>query len=229
MDDITFSWSQLFTNDLQLVGFVTGLLSVLLLLFTRQKRLQYLSWPFGIINAVAYFFIFLDWQLYGSTITQIWFLFITVLGTWVWRGQLITSVTVVQGRFAKWLFATELPTSYGPWNYIFGTLMAAAVAYVPTFYLLQHYKDAAPTWDGLIFIFSAAAIWLQLKKYVQCWPLWIIVDIISIPLYASQGNGGTALLYAVFMAMCFVGWYQWHREAERDEEISNIAATLPYA
>lgn len=218
-----FSWAQLFANNLEFFGFITGILSVLLLIPVKYPRLQYLAWPFGVMTSAAYFFIFRDWQLYGSTYLQVYFVVVSLVGTWFWRGQLVghdlgESRTGL-GRLIRRVFGVEsVPTSYGTRGYIGRTILAATIAAVPVYFILRNYNDASPRWDGLILVLSIAAIWLQTKKYVQSWYLWIAVDLIAVPLYWSQNLGATSILYVLYMIMCLFGLYTWRKEALPEPE-----------
>lgn len=220
--DIAFSLDQLFTGWFGFFAFATGILSVALLIpfkrFKYWKQLQYLAWPMGVATSASYFFLFRDWQLYGSMSLQTWFVLISTIGTWVWRGQLLNRNIVTNNRFLKFIAAPELETRHATLRYMAYTLGLAALALGPVCLVLQHYGDTAPFWDGVVFTLSGAAIWLQLRKFVQTWPLWIAVDLISIPLYLSQANGGTALLYVAYLILCFFGWWTWQREASGDVE-----------
>lgn len=170
----------------------------------------------GVATSAAYFFIFRDWQLYGSTYLQVWFVLVSLIGTVFWRGQLLgkeRASSETSSLLTRLLGIEVVPTAFGSRSYILKTILVTLVAAVPMYFVLQEFNDASPRWDGLIAVGSVAAIWLQAKKYVQSWYLWIGVDLVAIPLYYSQGNGGTALLYVLYMLMCFFGLYTWRQQA----------------
>jgi nicotinamide mononucleotide transporter len=198
--NVTFTWSQLFTNEWEFLGFITGIFSVLLLLPTRWPRLQWLAWPFGVITSAVYLFLFYDWTLYGNAILQVPFVFISAQGAYLWRGQLRGIVSNVK----------EIPTTYASKTVFIWCCLLPLIAMAGVYPLLDHYNDASPLWDGLILTISLAAIFLQLRKHVQSWYLWIVVDLIAVPFHFDQDRGATAVLYLVYMIMCFVGWKTWH-------------------
>ncbi|HET9058474.1 MAG TPA: nicotinamide mononucleotide transporter, partial [Acidimicrobiales bacterium] len=51
---------------------------------------------------------------------------------------------------------------------------------------------------------------------VQNWYFWISADVIYIPLYAVKRLDLTAIVYVLFLTMCFLGLNQWRR-AYRDQ------------
>jgi nicotinamide mononucleotide transporter len=59
------------------------------------------------------------------------------------------------------------------------------------------------------------------RKQLENWLGWIVVDAIYIPLYASKGLYLTAILYAIFLCMAFIGWRQWYRSWKADSQLSS--------
>ena len=47
------------------------------------------------------------------------------------------------------------------------------------------------------------------SKYVETWPTWVVVNVVSVALFAYKGLWLTTLLYTVFLALSFVGWRAW--------------------
>jgi nicotinamide mononucleotide transporter len=213
---VELSWSQLFTSELEFVGFVTGILSVLLLLPTKLPRLQYVNWFASIASAAIYLYLFHQWGLYGNAALQVPFLVLSFVGAWTWRGQLRGVIENVK----------EIPTTYAPFREVFAASFLAVVAMILVYPILAYYGDPEPWWDGLILTVSLSAIFLQLRKRVQSWYLWIVVDLIAVPFHFNQERPATALLYLAYMAMCFVGWYTWHKEALTNQPLLKVQDKL---
>lgn len=207
-----FSIAELFPSwkSWEFFGFVTGILSVLLLIPTKRPRLQYTNWYFSMASAAVYFFLFKEWILYGNMALQVPFFIISAIGAVIWFPQFI-------GRDLKIPYLTklrEIPTTFATFSHWTGALVYGILAIIIAYPLLNHYHDASPLWDGLIFTISIAAIYLQLRKYAQNWYLWILVDMIAVPFHLSQNRGATALLYLVYGIMCYFGLKTWNEEAE---------------
>jgi nicotinamide mononucleotide transporter len=72
-------------------------------------------------------------------------------------------------------------------------------------------NGSAPLLDALTTVISLTAQYMLCRKQLEHWLLWIVADLIYIPLYLARGLPLTAVLYTVFLLMCIVGWRDWQR------------------
>ncbi len=61
--------------------------------------------------------------------------------------------------------------------------------------------DAFPFWDSTMLVLSIAAMVLMTRKYVENWLLWVLIDIISVVIYAVQGVYAMSLEYVLLTAI----------------------------
>lgn len=47
--------------------------------------------------------------------------------------------------------------------------------------------DAFPFWDSCLMVLSIVAMVLMTRKYVENWLLWVIINVISVMIFARQG------------------------------------------
>ena len=47
--------------------------------------------------------------------------------------------------------------------------------------------DAFPFWDSAMMVLSIVAMILMTRKYVENWLLWVVIDVISVAIFAYQG------------------------------------------
>jgi nicotinamide mononucleotide transporter len=46
-------------------------------------------------------------------------------------------------------------------------------------------------------------------KFVETWPVWLLVNAVSVVLYGSKSLWLTAGLYVIFAALAIAGWRRW--------------------
>ena len=184
---------------LEIAAFVLALAMV-----GANLRVHVVAWPLAIISSLMYALLFADSRLYGEAGLQFVFITLALWGWWQWlRGQtaegapLRVRVLGWRGRF------TALAATLLAWP-LLGLLLAQATdSDVP-------YFDALPT---------AASITGQIllgRKYVENWPVWLAVNIVSVALFAHKGLWLTVLLYALFALLSVVGWRAWSARAAQE-------------
>jgi nicotinamide mononucleotide transporter len=186
-------WGAPFTW-LELVAFVLAVAMVVC-----NIRVNPLGWPLAIISSLLYFALFWNSRLYGDSGLQIFFVVIAGWGWWQW----------LRGTQAD---GSALPVRLLPTPLRWRLLAALAVAWPATGWFLAHYTDTdVPWWDAFPTAASVIGQWLLGRKYVENWLAWIVVNVVSVGLFAYKGLWLTVLLYTVFIAMSVVGWRAWLR------------------
>jgi nicotinamide mononucleotide transporter len=183
---------------LEIAAFVASLWMVV-----ANMRVQLIAWPLAIAASLAYLLLFAHSKLYGEATLQLLFVTISAWGWWQWQcgKQADGAALAVRylGRRARWLLATV-------------TLAAWPLLGL----LLQRVTDSdVPFWDALPTTGSVAGQWLLGRQYVENWPVWVLVNAISIALFAYKGLWLTVLLYALFAALALVGWRGWAQRVAR--------------
>jgi nicotinamide mononucleotide transporter PnuC len=91
-------------------------------------------------------------------------------------------------------------------TYIFLAVLVAAVYG----WILHTYTNAFAPWiDSTVLTFSIVAQLLLMSRKVQNWPVWVLVNTLSVPLYFSRELYLTSALYAVFFVNALVSWRTW--------------------
>ena len=76
-------------------------------------------------------------------------------------------------------------------------------------FLLKFTTTDVPWWDAFPTALSIVATFLLGRKYIENWPLWIVVNIVGMALFAYKGLWLTVVLYGVFAVMALIGWRAW--------------------
>ncbi|SEL60685.1 nicotinamide mononucleotide transporter [Roseateles sp. YR242] len=165
-----------------------------------NMRVQVLAWPLALTSSLLYFVLFWSGKLYGEATLQLLFAALALWGWWQWmRGRT---------RDGQSLHVRTLGTR-GRWL----ALMATLVAWPLLGLFLQHRTDSPlPYWDALPTVASITGQWLLGRKYQENWPVWVVVNLVSVALFAFKGYWLTVVLYAVFVPMSVAGWRAWQRQ-----------------
>jgi nicotinamide mononucleotide transporter len=174
------------------LGFLTGVACVWLIV-----KENIWNWPVGIANNIFYVFVFWYARLYADMSLQFVYIALGILGLYRW---------LYGGAKHNALHISRISSKTSFYLSIF--IVASVTAL--TFYL-RRVQDAAPFLDACTAVLSICAQYLLTKKILENWWLWIITDTISVALYLYKSLALTALLYAVFLAMCIAGLVQWRR------------------
>jgi nicotinamide mononucleotide transporter len=82
--------------------------------------------------------------------------------------------------------------------------------------LLHRITDTdVPYWDALPTAGSVAGQWLLGRQYVENWPVWVAVNLVSIAVFVIKGLWLTVILYTLFAVLALFGWRAWARRAAR--------------
>jgi nicotinamide mononucleotide transporter len=181
---------------LEVVAFALAIVMVVL-----NMRVNPIAWPLAIISSLLYFALFWNSRLYGDASLQVFFALVALWGWWQWLRGRAADGAALQVR--------TLPVR-GRW----GLLLALAVAWPLTSLFLKTFTDTdVPWWDAFPTAASVIGQWLLGRKYVENWPAWVVVNVVSVGLFAYKGLWLTTLLYSLFIAMSFMGWRAWVRLA----------------
>jgi nicotinamide mononucleotide transporter len=166
-------------------------------------RVNPLAWPLAIASSLLYGALFYDSRLYGEASLQLLFIGVAFWGWWQWLRGTQADGSVLHVRWLPGRARLALAgATLAAWPLLGAFLDRMTDTDVPWF-------DAFPTAG------SVAGQWLLGRKYVENWPVWIVVDIVSVALFAWKGLWLTVVLYAVFTVMAVAGWREWQRLARR--------------
>ena len=68
-----------------------------------------------------------------------------------------------------------------------------------------------PYWDAGTAAGSLVAQWMQARKWLENWAVWIAVDVVYVGMYLVKGLAFMAGLYAVFIVLAVLGFREWSR------------------
>ncbi len=173
----------------------------------KGKRICYF---FGVINSVCYAIISIDYRLYGEAMLYGgYYLPMMFVGFFIWNKKLNSDNIITKARLSGrerilWSIAC-----------ILGIILYCLV--------LRFLNGRTPGLDSATNILSIAAMILTVKRCIEQWILWIIVNMISIIMWAmvwkeSGDASGIVVMYIIFLISSFIFLFEWSRELKNDRK-----------
>ncbi len=150
------------------------------------------------VSVALYALVFRDARLYADMGLQGLYFVLAAYGWWAWlhggsdHGELQVSRA-----------SPRLLAALGIGGALFAFLLGQT---------LYRLTDASlPFMDSALTSFSIAAQWMQTRKLLEAWLLWLAVDVFYVGMFLYKGLYPTAALYAVFLYLAGLGFFEWRR------------------
>lgn len=192
---------------LEFFGLISGVLAVIL-----SSLANIWSWPLGLINVTLSFFLFYQVQLYPDMFLQVFFFVTNVMGWWRWANPKPGEEDRHKELRVSRMPARQLMIYLGMG--VVGTLLMALFAQnlhslLP---LIFTKPSASPYLDSFITIMSVLATFLMIQKRVECWAVWVLIDVVATYLYYVRDIKFYSLMYFAFCIIASFGLWNWWRE-----------------
>lgn len=191
---------------MEIFTLVTGVIYIILEI--RQKNLM---WLVGVLTSVAAMWVFFRQGLYASFALNTYYLVTSFIGLLQWSRD--KKKLVSDGDRIHLNRLTVKTVAVSAVVMVLGTFgLVELMQWLNSAGILQEnpmsYLDSAAT------ILSAIATWWLVRSYIQQWWLWIVADLMSTILCASQGMWWMTALYAAYTLSAVYGWVHWHRNGK---------------
>lgn len=191
---------------LELIGFITGLLCVLLAALNKIS-----NWPFAIISTGIYIFIFAKSNLYADMGQYVYLFISNIYGWYYWSHRPADEKTIPVTRITKKQII---------WSVAAIAILSPALGFMLTRLApILHYAPAAfPYLDSFCTVCSLIAQLFLARKVLENWLIWIFVDLIYIAVYFMKDLHLTSVLFIVYTGLALFGYIDW-RKAYRKQNI----------
>lgn len=187
-------------NIIEIIAVVFGVLSVW---YAHKENIW--VFPLGIINVLIYIYICISARLYANAGINVVYFLTNVYGWYNWS------------RTNEDQSVLQISRNTNIQNLLW--LLSAIVMYVIIVWILRtaHQTDTVylnsilPWIDGMNTSFFLCATVLMTMKKVENWWFWIAGNVLSIPVYFSQGLYFTSLQYAIFLVIAIMGLKEWNK------------------
>lgn len=186
---------------IEILATLAGLAYIIFLI--REKII---AWPFGIVGSLLSIYLFIHSKLYSEAFLYSYYVLMGIWGWIRWSQREATHDNPVV-RYGLGAHGAIILTS---------SLGALALG---TFF--AQYTDAQrPYIDAFTTLFSFAATYMEVKKVLEAWVYWIVLNLASIWLYMDRSLDIYAGLIFVYAILSVVGLVQWSRTYRKQCQIT---------
>jgi nicotinamide mononucleotide transporter len=157
-------------------------------------------WLAAALSSVIYIKICYDAQLFIETGLQFFYLIMAIVGYFNWNNKNQNSEASIRNLKPK--------------EWMLGLLICGVISFIMAFWFQQNTSAKLPWLDAPVTIFSVWATWLVIKKVIENWLLWVIIDSVAIYIYTQRELSMTAYLYALYTLLAIVGYFKWKKEQQ---------------
>ena len=184
---------------LEVSAVIFGLLSV-----WYAKKNNILVFPTGIINTAIYTYLLWKWSLLGDMMINGYYVIMSIYGWYHWTRK--------KGDVAEFPIST-MTLSEKKWSFLIFMATVSFVVLVYTFFnKFTHWTSYVDTLvTGIFFV----GMWLMARRKIENWILWIIGDIISIPMYFVKGYSFTSIQYLIFTILAVSAYLEWRKTLQQ--------------
>lgn len=195
-----------------LLGNVFSLATVLLAI-----RRTIWTWPVQLAGAVLLFAASVSTHAPGNALKQLMFFGLVSYG-WV---RWLRGIRESQGLPVRPATARERTALVAA--------LAAGTAVVALLFANVSWLQItwSPAANAYIFVGSAVATFAQSRALVDFWIVWILVDLVGVPLAIKSGLYVSGAAYGIFFVMVLAGFRNWinqYRRQRRSAELEAVAA-----
>jgi nicotinamide mononucleotide transporter len=190
-------------QTLNVLALATGVLYAVLA--ARRNRF---CWIAGAVSSVCAAALSQLSQLPMQAALNVFYVGMSVYGWWSWTRRSSHG---------------ELNVSLWPHAWHVGAAVAIVALSLASAFVLRRWTAAAwPLLDSLTTFFSLLATWLAARGKLENWLYWVVINTVTIYLFAAQRAWGMAVLSALLTVIAIAGFVTWRRRL-REQTAAEVA------
>ena len=189
---------------LELIATITGAIAVGLSALENVW-----SWIIGLLNVTLAFFLFYQIQLYPDMFLQVFFFVTNIIGFWHWKFPKAAEANAINELIITRLSLKNFAILSGIGvlgTIVMGNFSANLHELAPNLFSLP---SAFPYMDSFTTVMSIVATFMMIRKKVETWWIWLVVDVIATYMYYIKDVKLYTLLYFVFVIIAAFGAWEW--------------------
>lgn len=194
--------------SIEIIVFFFGIISVV-----YAKKENILVYPTGLIATILSTYLLYKAGYFADMTINVYFSIMSIYGWMIWAKTKnnvavyqISRTNTKQKIMGVILFFVTIVVMYGVYQLFDRPILE------------ENYIDMFTS--GLFF----TGMWFMAIKKIENWTLWIIADLISIPLYGYRGLGILSLQFLIFTVLAIMAYIEWNKiikDKKQNFEVEN--------
>ncbi|MGI6320896.1 MAG: nicotinamide riboside transporter PnuC [Bacteroidales bacterium] len=184
-------------NYLEVTAAIFGLIYVLL-----AARQNFFCWMAGIANVLIFAWIFFNSKIYANMSLQIIYLIISIYGLYVWMSKKPNVAVKI----------SKMDNSYRLLMVVFISILTA-ISYL----ILSNTNSTTLFVDSFTAAAGLIATWMQARKYIENWLIFIPTDIILTIMFYTQELYVTSALFAIYTLIAIGAYFNWLKMYKKEQ------------
>ena len=185
---------------LEFLAFWFGIISVV---FAKKQNI--LVYPTGIICTIITMYLMYKVSLLGHILVNLLYTIISFFGWWNWSRRENNDLVVKVSKFTS----NDLTKSLLIFFFI------VFVAYFAHDFFATNFEGQIKELDILTSGIFVTAMWLMANKKLENWILWVIGNVITIPLYLSSDKIILSIQYVIFTILAIQAYIEWKKSLSK--------------
>lgn len=185
---------------LEFLAFVFGIASVY---FAKKENIW--VYPTGLVSTIITVYLLYQASYFGDMTMNFYYSVMSIYGWYKWSSKSIqndlniTKTNNQEKIIGIFLFFFTIGITYAVYKFFNYSLE------------IPNYIDIFTS--GIFF----TAMWYMALKKIENWTLWIIGDVIAVPLFAYRGLGMLSLQYIIFTILAVLAYIEWKKILNKNQ------------
>ncbi len=180
----------LLTSFWEWVAVVTAIMYVIL---AANKHI--LCWTFALISSTIYVYLCWIGYLYIEAVLNIFYIAMAIFGWYAWTSS-------KSNNFIK-IWKSR--------KHLINIILSGIIAYMLGFSFDFWSDQVNPYMDAFTTVYSLTATYMVVKRILENWIYWIIIDLVSIYLYFDRGYTLSSVLFVAYSILAIFGFFAWRK------------------
>lgn len=166
-------------------------------------------WPAALFSTLLFVYVFWDVSLLFQMMLTMYYVVMAVVGFLHWRRTNEAGFVTLHMPLKLHLILLSL-----------GMVLTIVLSLLAKQYAQQWFGYDLLYLDAGVTVFSLLATYLTVKKYLQSWMYWSIINFLSIYLFMANELYLTVALMLIYIAIAMRGYINWAQNLPIDDDTS---------